>query len=43
VAAAQWGVLGLDLREGGYAWEFVPVEGGDFHDRGNDRCRPKPA
>jgi hypothetical protein len=37
-AAAVWGVLGLELRDGGYAWEFVPAEPGAFRDAGSDRC-----
>ncbi|MBA2634751.1 MAG: metallophosphoesterase [Chloroflexi bacterium] len=32
------GVLKLTLREGGYDWEFVPVGGSSFNDRGSDGC-----
>jgi hypothetical protein len=34
-----YGVLQLTLREGSYDWEFVPVEGGTYTDRGSMSCR----
>jgi len=34
----NWGVLKLELSPGNYTWEFVPVEGGNFHDSGAGRC-----
>ena len=36
--ASTAGVLRLDLHEGGYDWEFIPVAGGSFTDRGNGTC-----
>jgi hypothetical protein len=33
------GVLKLTLRPGGYAFEFVPVPGSTFRDRGTGTCR----
>lgn len=33
----SYGVLKLDLKDGGYDWEFLPVDGG-FHDSGSDSC-----
>jgi 3',5'-cyclic AMP phosphodiesterase CpdA len=32
------GVLALRFRPDGYEWEFVPVPGERFHDRGEGRC-----
>ncbi|HEX8670550.1 MAG TPA: metallophosphoesterase [Longimicrobium sp.] len=32
------GVLAFRFRPDGYAWEFVPVAGDRFHDRGEARC-----
>jgi hypothetical protein len=32
-------VLKLTLRAGGYDWEFVPVAGKTFTDRGSGVCR----
>jgi calcineurin-like phosphoesterase family protein len=32
------GVLKLTLHSQGYDWEFVPVAGGKFHDRGSGKC-----
>jgi hypothetical protein len=32
------GVLALGLGDGGYAWAFIPVEGGTFRDSGADAC-----
>ncbi len=37
-----WGVLGLNLRPGGYDWEFLPAEETDFRDAGSDRCPARP-
>lgn len=34
----SWGVLKMDLYEDRYRWEFLPVEGHEFRDRGEDRC-----
>jgi hypothetical protein len=33
-----FGVLKLILRPDEYAWEFVPVAGADYQDRGTERC-----
>lgn len=35
------GVLKLNLRDDGYDWEFLPVAGGSFADRGSDQCHGK--
>jgi hypothetical protein len=35
-----YGVLKLTLKEGGYEWRFVPVEGESFTDSGRARCNP---
>lgn len=32
------GVIKLTLHEGSYSWEFIPVEGGTFHDAGSSPC-----
>ena len=32
------GVLRLDLRPGAYDWQFIPVQGGSFTDRGSGTC-----
>lgn len=32
------GVLKMVLKESGYEWEFLPVAGGHFTDRGNAQC-----
>lgn len=37
VRIRSWGVLRLNLESGRYAWEFVPVSGGD-RDAGLDQC-----
>jgi 3',5'-cyclic AMP phosphodiesterase CpdA len=37
VRIRSWGVLRLDLENGRYAWEFVPVSGGE-RDTGTDTC-----
>jgi 3',5'-cyclic AMP phosphodiesterase CpdA len=34
-----FGVLKLTLHPGSYGWEFVPVEGEKFTDKGSARCR----
>jgi hypothetical protein len=36
--ADTYGVLKLTLAPGKYTWEFVPVEGGAFHDSGEGPC-----
>jgi hypothetical protein len=36
--ASTYGVLSLDLQRGSYDWEFIPVEGGTFTDRGSGTC-----
>lgn len=33
------GVLALTLRPNEYSWEFVPIAGASFADRGQDKCR----
>jgi hypothetical protein len=38
--AATFGVLVLTLFEDHYTWEFVPVEGKSFLDRGEGTCHP---
>ena len=35
------GVLRLELRRDSYSWEFLPVAGSDFTDRGAARCHRK--
>ena len=35
---STFGVLDLTLRATGYDWNFVPVAGGDFKDRGSASC-----
>lgn len=37
--ASSHGLVRLTLREGGYDWEFVPVEGATFTDAGSGTCR----
>ena len=34
-----YGILSLTLRDGAYDWEFVPVAGASFTDKGADTCR----
>lgn len=34
----HFGVLKLTLGEGSYEWEFVPIEGSSFSDKGSERC-----
>lgn len=34
-----WGVLRLTLHARSYDWEFVPIDGQSFRDRGSDQCR----
>jgi hypothetical protein len=36
-----FGVLQLTLGDGEYAWEFLPVAGSGFHDRGHGTCAPR--
>lgn len=38
-ASSTLGVLRLVLKDAGYEWEFLPVQGGRFTDRGAARCR----
>jgi hypothetical protein len=35
---STYGVLKLSLRPGSYAWEFLPIAGQTFDDRGNAAC-----
>lgn len=35
-----WGVLKLTLRATSYNWEFIPVAGGTFRDKGTALCVP---
>jgi acid phosphatase type 7 len=37
VRISTWGVLKLDLRPGGYDWQFVAVNG--IRDSGSGACR----
>ncbi len=37
--ADTFGVLELTLRDGGYGWRFVPIEGSAFSDEGSGSCR----
>jgi 3',5'-cyclic AMP phosphodiesterase CpdA len=43
-SGAAFGVLALTLREASYDWEFVPVAGASYTDRGSARCvgNPRP-
>ena len=34
----DFGVLKLQLRPGGYDWEFLPAAGGTFNDQGSENC-----
>jgi hypothetical protein len=36
--ASTFGVLKLTLKEGSYAWEFVPESGKSFTDNGSSAC-----
>jgi acid phosphatase type 7 len=36
---STYGVLKLTLGPGRYSWEFIPVDGGSFHDSGSATCR----
>jgi hypothetical protein len=36
--STTWGVLKLTLRAASYDWEFIPVAGKTFHDRGTASC-----
>jgi len=38
VRAAAWGVAAFTLVEGGFQWEFIPVDGGTFRDSGSAVC-----
>ena len=38
IAAHVRGVLRLEFRPDGYAWEFVPIPGRDFTDAGQASC-----
>jgi hypothetical protein len=38
VRASEFGVLKLNLRQAGYEWQFVPIEGGGFRDFGTGDC-----
>jgi hypothetical protein len=35
-------VLKLTLKPGSYDWEFVPVAGQTFTDKGTAACTPRP-
>jgi hypothetical protein len=35
----SFGVLSMTLNAGSYDWEFVPVKGSNFRDRGSAKCR----
>jgi hypothetical protein len=35
---STWGVLKFTLHPNSYDWEFIPVEGGTFHDSGSAPC-----
>ena len=35
---SSYGVIKLTLQDFGYAWEFMPVAGGTYHDGGSARC-----
>ena len=39
----RYGVLKLTLSAGGYAWEFLPLDGVGLRDRGSARCNSKRA
>lgn len=38
IRASVWGITRFTLRETGYDWEFIPVEGQTFRDRGSANC-----
>jgi hypothetical protein len=38
VRASVWGVAAFTLSNGGYQWEFIPVEGSSFRDSGFGSC-----
>lgn len=40
--ADDHGVLRLELNDGGYGWEFLAVEGGEFEDAGEGDCHEEP-
>lgn len=35
---STYGVLKLSLHPDSYDWEFIPIEGGEFHDSGSGKC-----
>jgi acid phosphatase type 7 len=35
----SFGALSMTLKPGSYDWEFVPVKGSAFKDRGSAKCR----
>jgi hypothetical protein len=39
---STFGVVKLALRDGSYAWEFIPVETGGFRDTGSANCHGAP-
>lgn len=39
-SASAWGILRLDLREDGYAWQFLPAAPATFTDQGSAACVP---
>lgn len=39
---STYGVLKLTLKPGAYDWEFVPIDGQTFTDRGSGTCTPRP-
>jgi hypothetical protein len=36
-----WGLLKLTLHPMSWEWEFVPIQGGTFHDAGSAVCTPE--
>ena len=38
VRGVAWGVIAFTLLDGGYQWEFVPVDGQTFRDSGTGAC-----
>jgi hypothetical protein len=39
---STYGVIKLTLKPGSYDWEFVPMDGQAFTDKGTTNCTPKP-
>jgi hypothetical protein len=35
---AAWGVAMFTLNDGGYQWQFIPVDGASFTDAGSGTC-----